>query len=383
MPMSKLEGDDRPTYILGYARWVRWVRLGMAILLVGVALLRWIVAWVAFVRPLVHAASVASSTSAALGQVLIATLAAQPLRPLVAAHLGLVLVAGAVAFLFTLLPDLSLADQGLAVRTIRGWRVVPWTTITVVRIMSWGKADGRLVLIQGRWARWSVWPRLVSICLGAGAEPGVLLTSAIRDFKPLMLRLYQEVNKAAPAAVFDDKFLSPSASLVLEPGPTLAGLVEDARGEGWPFAVSAQVMGAVPAGLVLVQLLMLIREGGVWWKPIAIVALCEMEWLIGSFYLFALAEILPAYVEFREAALLYPAPQLPRALLSVPMAMFVAAGAPFLAAMLGLAGVLWAVVLTALLVQEIYRLESILPAMIGGAFQALFQFLVLAIVFSG
>ncbi len=128
---------------------------------------------------------------------------------------------------------------------------------------------------------------------------------------------------------------------------------------------------------------MLIREGGVWWKPLAIAGLCGIEWVIGAFYLFALAEILPTYVDFRQAALLYPTAQMPRALLSVPMAMLVAAGVPFLAAMLGLAGVLWAVVLTAFLVQEIYRLDSILPAMIGGAFQALFQFLVLAIVFSG
>jgi hypothetical protein len=36
--------------------------------------------------------------------------------------------------------------------------------------------------------------------------------------------------------------------------------------------------------------------------------------------------------------------------------------------------------LTALLVQQLYRLKSLLPAMIGGTFQALFQFIVLAVV---
>ena len=97
----------------------------------------------------------------------------------------------------------------------------------------------------------------------------------------------------------------------------------------------------------------------------------------------ALAEFFPTFIEFRQAALLYPPPQIPRALMALPMAMLVAAGLPFLAAMLGLVSVVWAVILTALLVQQMYRLESILPAMIGGACQALFQFLILAIVFAG
>jgi hypothetical protein len=61
--------------------------------------------------------------------------------------------------------------------------------------------------------------------------------------------------------------------------------------------------------------------------------------------------------------------------------MLVAAGVPFLAAMIGLVGVLWAVILTAFLVRHMFRLRSILPAVIGGVFQALFQFLVLALVF--
>jgi len=75
-------------------------------------------------------------------------------------------------------------------------------------------------------------------------------------------------------------------------------------------------------------------------------------------------------------------PQIPRALLALPMAMLVAAGLPFLAAMVGLVGVVWAVILTALLVQEIYSLKSILPTAVGGTLQALFQFLVLAAVFA-
>jgi hypothetical protein len=380
--MAKLHRDDLPTYVLSYPRWVRLSRIGAVVLLVGVALVGWVLAWVNLIRPLVQAVNIAAGSSQEIGQLLVKTLATQPLRPLLSAHLSLLLVAGAIAFLYDLLPDLALTDDGLAVHRLLGWQVVPWTTVKVVRIMSFEKAGRRLVLIQGKWTRWSPWPRLVSVCLGAGFEPGVLVTSAIRDFKPLMLRLYKEVSKAVPEALFDDEFMSPSALIILEPMPTLSTLVAQAHGEGWPLAVSAQGMIAVTAGLILVQLLILLLEGDLWWKPLAIIVLCGLEWVIGSLYLYALAEIFPGEVELREAALLYPLPQIPRAILALPMAMLVAAGAPFLAAMLGLAGVLWAVTLTALLVQQMYRLKSILPAMVGGTVQALFQFLILGIVFS-
>ncbi len=379
--MTKLQGDNLPSYILSYSRRVSLIRTGAVILLVGVALGRWALAWISFLRPALEVMSRTAWGTPEGSRLLFDTVAAQPLRPLVAAHLGLLLTAGALAFIYASLPELSIADEGLAVHTLSGWQVIPWSAITVVRIQSFAESDRRLVLVQGKWTRWSPWPRLVSACLGAGFEPGVLFTSDIRDFKPLILRLYQEVKSASLQAIFDDEFASPSALIVLEPSPTLDILVEQAQGEGWPMSVSAQAMAAVPAGLVLVELLILILRGGNWWEPLAIIALCEFEWLIGTFYLYALAEFFPGEIEFHEAALLYPLPQIPRALLTLPMAMLVAAGVPFLAAMIGLAGVLWAVILTAFLVRRMFRLRSILPAVIGGVFQALFQFLVLALVF--
>jgi hypothetical protein len=379
--MAKLQGDNLPSYILSYSRWVSIIRTGAAILLAGIAIGRWVLAWVNFSRPALEVMSRTAWGTPEGSRLLFDTVAAQPLRPLIAAHLGLLLTAGALAFLYSLLPNLSIADEGLAVHTLTGWHVIPWASIAVVRIQSFAESDRRLVLIQGTWTRWSPWPRLVSVCMGAGFQPGVLFTSDIRDFKPLILRLYQEVKSASPQALFDDEFVSPSALLVLEPVPTLDTLVEQAQGEGWPMGVSAQAMAAVPAGLVLVEILILILQGGIWWEPLAIVALCEFEWLIGAFYLYALAEFFPGQIEFREAALLYPLPQIPRALLALPMMMLVAAGLPFLAAMIGLAGLLWSVILTIFLVRRVFRLRSILPAVIGGAFQALYQFLVLALVF--
>lgn len=376
------EDGERPSYVLSYSRRLRLARLAGALVLVAGAVVNWALAWIRFLEPVIDALRT-MAPAAGWGRVLLDALAAQPLRPLVAAHLSLLLTAGALAVLYAFLPDLALADEGLAVRTWRGWRVVPWHTVRAVRIMSFAEKERRLVLVQGIWTRWSPWPRLMSAVLGAGWAPGLFFTSAIRDFKPLMLRLYQEVRGASPDALFDDQFLSPTAALVIEPVPTLAGLADQAREEGWPWDLSLQAMAAVPGGLILVQLLLLLLRGGAWWKPLAIAGLSGVEWIMGALYLYALAEILPGSTEFREGALLYPMPQIPRALLALPMAMLVSAGLFFPAAVLGLGGVLWAVTLTALLVQQMYRLPSILPAMVGGAFQAVFQFLILAIVFTG
>jgi hypothetical protein len=369
--MIKLQKDDRPTYVLSYPRRVRLSRTGLVVLLIGATLVRWVLAWVHFILPIVQGAG---------GSIPIQRLvAAQPLRPLIAAHIGLPLAAGAIAVVYAFLPDLGLTNDGLAVRTFLDWWLIPWQTIKTVRIASLEKPR-RLVLVQGQWARWSPWPRLVSMCLGAGFAPGLLLVSALRDFGPLVERLYREVKRDVPEAVFDAEFYSVPALLAVEPVATLADLVDQARNEGWPLDISAQAMAAVPAGFGLVQLLILILAGGVWWKPLAVVGLSAVEWGLGALYLYAMAEILPGQVGFRQAALLYPLPQIPRALLAVPMAMFIAAGLPFLAVVAGLAGVLWSVTLTALLVQQMFRLESVLPAMAGGVFQALFLFVELALV---
>jgi hypothetical protein len=379
---ARRETKRQRSYVLTYSRPIRLARLAAVVLLAAAAIGNWVMAWINFLRPVAWVIE-GIDLSAAWGRILLDVLARQPLRPLLAAHLGLLLTAGAIAFIYALLPDLALDDRGLALRTPRGWRVVPWGKIRAVRIMPFEDESRHLVLVQGNWTRWSPWPRLVSMLFGAGYAPGVLITSAFRDFEPLMVRMYREVTQAVPESLFDDGFVSPTISMLVSPVATLAGLVDQSRDEGWPADLSAQVMIAVAAGLALVQaLLMMLFLGGSWFRPVAIVILCGVEWLIGALYLYAVAEILPGVVEFRQAALLYPLPQIPRAVLAVAMAMLVSAGLTFPALLVGLAAVLWAVILTALLVQQMYRLDSILPAAVGGVLQAVFQFIVLAIAFT-
>jgi hypothetical protein len=357
------------SYTLSYPRWLRLARIAIMLLLAVAALAQWVLAWLQFIQPLAQGAA----------------LAAQPLRPLIAANLGLLLTLGSVALVYLFLPDLALADDGLAVRTLFGWRTVPWAAVTAVRTIPFDRSSRKMVLVQGRW-RWGMpWLHLVSTCLGAGLQRGVLFTSAIRDFEPLLRRLRQEVALAAPQAVLDDQFFSLPARLILEPVPTLDGLVGRSRDEDWALAnlaQSARAMAAVTAGLLLVQLLIMALEGGAWWKPVALVGLGAVEWVAGALYVYALGAFLPGEVELHQGARLYPFAQLPRALLALPMAMLVVVGLPFLASMVGLAAIVWAVILTAVLVQQVYRLPSILPAMAGAAIQALAQFIVLALVFT-
>ena len=55
--MTKLQGEDLPTYVLSYPRWVRWSRTGAVVLLVGIAVVGWVLAWVSFLRPLIEVMS--------------------------------------------------------------------------------------------------------------------------------------------------------------------------------------------------------------------------------------------------------------------------------------------------------------------------------------
>ena len=357
------------SYTLSYPRLVRLARVAILLLLAVAALVQWVLAWVHFIQPLTQGAA----------------LAAQPLRPLIAANLGLLLTVGSLAFVTLFLPDLALADDGLAVRTLFGWRVMPWAAIAAVRTIPFERSSQKLVLVQGRGGRGISWLHLVSACLGAGFKPGILFTSAIRDFEPLVDRLRQEVALAAPQAVLDDQLFSLPARLVFEPAPTLDGLVSQSRDEDWApanLAQPARAMAAVTAGLLLIQILVLVLKGGAWWKPVALVGLGAVEWAAGALYFYALGAFLPGEVELYQGARLYPFAQIPRALLALPMAMLVAAGLPFLASMVGLAAIVWAVILTAVLVQQVYRLPSILSAMAGAALQALALFVLLVLVFT-
>jgi hypothetical protein len=90
--MSKRQEEDSRTYVLSYPRRIRLARFGLIVLLTVAALVRWVQAWIAFVRPVVL---YAKNTSQAID-----FLNAQPLRPLISAHLSLILVAGAIAFIY-------------------------------------------------------------------------------------------------------------------------------------------------------------------------------------------------------------------------------------------------------------------------------------------
>ena len=362
--MDKKRDDSGRSYTLSYPRVVRLVRAAIAALLAIAALVEWVLAWLSFARPLLEGGRLAD----------------QPLRPLLAANAGLLITVWSVALIFALLPDLALSEQGLAVRTLFGWRTVPWGLVSEVRTVPFTQPGRRLVLVQGVW-RWSgLWSPLVSMCLGAGQARGVMFSSAIRDFEPLVDRLRQAVAEANPNVLFDDEFFSLPARLVFEPRSTLSGLTKQARENGWPLAISAQAMAAVTVGLLLIQLLVLAFWGGAWWQPLVIVAAGAAEWGAGALYLYALGGLFPGDVEMRKAVLLYPIAQVPRALLALPMFALVAAGLPSVAAAVGAVGIVWAVWLTALVVQYVYRLPAILPALFGASIQALFQLMLLALI---
>ncbi len=117
-------------------------------------------------------------------------------------------------------------------------------------------------------------------------------------------------------------------------------------------------------------------------RALALLLAGAAEWAAGAIYLYALAAIFPGEVGLHQSGLIYPIAQIPRALLAILMFALVAAGLPALAVIVGIVSVIWAVGLTSLLAQQVYRLPTLLPALAGATIQAAFQFMLLTFVFA-
>ena len=247
--MSGAAAEGAPTYVLGYPRPVRLARAAVTVLLAGGAVVHWVLAWIDFAGPALEALNAGGGGL----RPAVEALAIQPLRPLLAAHLGLLLAAWAIAIAGDLLPDLALADGGFLVRRLRRWSLVPWSSVRAVRAMHLG-GERYLVLVQGRWGRLAAGPRLVSLLLGAGAVPGVLLTSAMRDFLPFMERLYHEVKAAVAEPVLDDAFYSLPAALAVDPGAAAAiGALLERHGLGFEKVSAPRAVAAETCTLLRVE----------------------------------------------------------------------------------------------------------------------------------
>lgn len=313
---------------------------------------------------------------------------------LVAAHLMALIALGFLVALRNLLPEIEARSQGLAVRYFQQWILVPWSSIKAVKVTEFSE-ESQIVLVQMSGGR-PLTARLNSLIYDGSLAPGILITSAISSFEPLLQRIILEVTRAQSerAALTEAPILQSEASssallLTFRPGTTIDKLVEESRADesAKTFAPARLLRAAGPmVWLALLPALLLfadrviqqaiLPDGRVLVAMIVLVLLGLLEWPLVCLVSEALDEMTGGGEEGQRVFYLYPLIQLPRLLPLVGALLMVLLGVPILPVLLWLGAIGWSFLLAAGLWEALYDWRGG-QLLAGGLVPVAFQLLIL------
>lgn len=316
---------------------------------------------------------------------------------LVAAHLMLIIMIGLLAALRNLLPEIQARGDGLAVRYFNRWVLVPWSRINAIKVTELSE-DSQIVLIQAR----SGLPmpfRLSSVIYNGGLAPGVLVTSALSNFEPLLQRVVLEVtrhqapqttqNVLADSPILQSTARSPLLLLSFRAGATLDRMVEEVQEDEATKEVNARrlLRAAGPMfWLALPPALLLfcdrsIAQGVVPNSSLVVGAIMLfvlglLEWPLVSLVSIAIDDMTGGGEEGNRVFYLYPTIQLPRLLPLAGALVLVLLGVPILPVLLWIAAIGWSFLLAAGLCEALYGWHGG-QLLAGGLVPVVFQLLIL------
>lgn len=307
---------------------------------------------------------------------------------LVAAHLMLLLAAPGLLWLRNLLPPLESRDEGLAVRQSGRWRLIPWERITAFKATELSE-QSQILLLQSPKLHGA--GRLSSLLYDGSGAPGVLITSAISNFQPL---LSHAVNSVAPLEqegrppVLQQEARSWLFWLALQRRPAMAAMVEEARADEATKGLAAPHITAAAwpmALLAVVPALMLLADGlladtppslGLLGAFLGLWLFGMLEWPLVSLVSVVLDENTGGGEEGYRAVTLYPRSQLPRLIPLGGALLLQLVGLPLLPTMAWIAAIAWAFWLAAGLFEALYDWKGS-QAILGGLLPVLWQLLML------
>lgn len=309
---------------------------------------------------------------------------------LVAAHLMLLLGIPALLWLRSALPNLEARDEGLSVHGLLGdrRRLIPWQRIKAFKATEVSEQN-QVLLLQS--PNLPTFGRLSGIIYDGSLTPGVLITSAIGNFQPL---LGHALNQIAPLEeegrppVLQQEAQSWLIWLTLGRRAALKGLVETARADPATKALdqratlaaagSMALLTLLPALLLVVagllgdappQLGLLAAATGLW-------LFAMLEWPLISLGSVLLDENSGGGEEGYRALYLYPTSQLPRLLTLLAALLFVVVGLPLLALVAWIGALAWSYWLASDFFAELYEWRGS-QVILGGLLPVLWQLLIL------
>ncbi|KAB8140661.1 hypothetical protein F8S13_23210 [Chloroflexia bacterium SDU3-3] len=313
---------------------------------------------------------------------------------LVAAHLMAIAMFSLLIALRHTLPEIEARAEGLAVRHFNRWIVLPWARIAAIKVTELSE-DSQVVLIQ---ASGGLPPstRFASLLYDGSFKPGVLLTSAISSFEPLLQRVVLEVTRNQSGQVdlddspiFQSDAYSPLLFTSMRAAASIDRQIEDIRETNDTTAISTPRLlraanpmlwlavlpallgfaersihrALLPSPALIVMCLLIVVIGMIEWPVVALAAETYDEMSGGG-------------EEGHRPFYLYPTTQIPRALPLLGALILTLLGVPALPALLWLGAIGWSFMLAAGLWGTLYDWRGS-QLLLGGAIPAIFQMLVL------
>jgi hypothetical protein len=360
-------------------------------LLTLLLVLRYLVYWLKFLRILIPSLV----TLPVFNRLEILDLNLQtPWWLLVAAHILLALMLGVIFALRNLLPELETRVNGLAVLYFRKWIVIPWSSITAIKVTEFSE-ESQIVLVQTSTGL-PIASRLSSLIYDGSFTRGVLITSALNTFEPLLQRVVLEITRhqsehTAPAdtPIFQNEARSSFLLLSLRGGATIDQLVAEIREDEESKTLKPRrLLRAVrPMFLLALPPVLLmfcdraIRQGilpdaGLVVGMIVLFLLSMLEWPLVCLISVILDEMTGGAEEGNRAFYLYPLTQTPRLLPLAGALIMVLLGVPILPVLFWIGAIGWSFLLAAGLWEALYDWRSG-QLLAGGLVPVVFQLLIM------
>jgi hypothetical protein len=189
-----------------YPTWVRAATRGAAVLLLVLAIWRYLGVWWRYLAG--HFPDMAYALYWPVIGPLLSTFgptAAHPAEPanflsqpemaLLLAQVSMILVLAAVVFILNLFPDWMLGAEGPSPHVRKLWMPIPWASILCIRETIFSNGRG-VILLQVRRTCLTLWHTLYSLFYGAGLRRGVLFTSLLPGFEQMRERVHLGVIRA-------------------------------------------------------------------------------------------------------------------------------------------------------------------------------------------
>ncbi|MEI7769887.1 MAG: hypothetical protein WCI67_07865 [Chloroflexales bacterium] len=310
---------------------------------------------------------------------------------IVSAHLALILAVAAIVWLRNLLPALESRGAGIAVReSLRGrWRLIPWDRVRAIKLTEISE-QSQILLLQGPGL--PATQRLTSMLYDGSVSGGVLITSAISNFQPMLQHAIEQISHIEHGdgtPVLRQEARSPMLWMAFGGGAAREALATNARADAATRSISPS--GLIPAArtmaaLALPPALLLALGGLMADRPpglgliigaLALWAFGMLEWPLVGLISVLLDDSSGGGEEGYRAFYLYPASQIPRLLPLVAAIILQVVGAPVLPALAWLGAIIWAFWLSRSIWEALYEWRGS-QAILGGLLPVVWQLLLLA-----